>query len=339
MSQQQQNIRLQTPTCLNYRNASLVRLWNLLTGKTPYEISIILQRMNRRRLFRFLKFMYRICFHDPSIEYTHERLKHYQTVLMCCSRSIMTEFLFLIDVECMVNILEQHNDIWIIYLVGLLELQNNFEVDMILNYLMPIYRINFVSNLILRLVREASNRALPTQVRQNIFDFVCANPNIILFIISQRENEEQELTIEPLFESMNPWMLNFSQEHDLYFDPRFIIEVQFYYEQEEPEPQPQHREVDAVAFVERTFPSLHPLAPARNRDYHCGICRCDRDDANEDGSVKVFRSMTCCPQMCCHDCLVRQATACNTLGNESKNTGVFVCPYARHKIPFFPPNL
>lgn len=202
---------------------------------------------------------------------------------------------------------------------------------------MQIYGINFGSNIILQLVREASNHGLPTHIRQNIFDFICRNPSILL-LIAQRENEERVLTIEQLFQAMNPWMLNFAQTHSLYLDPRLIIDLQFHYEQEEePEPEPQHREVDAVSFVQSTFPSLHPLAP--NRVYHCGICRCDPDDTNEDGSVKVFRSMNCCPQMCCHDCLVRQATACNTLGSESKNTGVFVCPYARHETPFFPQNL
>lgn len=337
MSHQQQNIRLPTPIVLNYRNASLVRLWNSLTRKTHDEISIILAGMKRRRVFRFLKFMHHICLHDQSIQYSQERLEYYQTILMSCPRLIMTEFLLSIDERCVINIFEQHDDIWRMYLVGLLELRNNFEVDIMLNYLMQIYGINFGSNIILQLVREASNRGLPTRVRQNIFDFVCGNPSILLFI-AQRENEEQVLTIVQLFQAMNPWMLNFSQTHDLYFDPRLIIELQIHYEEEEePQPQPQHREVNPVSFVQSTFPSLHPLAP--DRVYHCGICRCDPDDTNEDDSVKVFRSMTCCPQMCCHDCLVRQATACNTLGSESKNTGVFVCPYARHEIPFFPPNL
>jgi hypothetical protein len=69
------------------------------------------------------------------------------------------------------------------------------------------------------------------------------------------------------------------------------------------------------------------------------ICLSGPDERNEDGSMKVIRSMNCCPQMCCHNCLVRQATACNTPGSDLKDTTVFVCPYARCHIPFFPPNL
>jgi hypothetical protein len=107
---------------------------------------------------------------------------------------------------------------------------------------------------------------------------------------------------------------------------------------QEPEPQPEHQAVDAEAFVRGTFPPLHPLAP--DRVYQCGICQSGPDERNEDGTIKVFRSMNCCPQqMCCHDCLVHQATACNTPDSEFKNTRVFICPFARHETDFFPPNL
>jgi hypothetical protein len=317
MSNQQQNIRLPTPTVLNHRNASLGRLWNSLTGKTPDELSRILLRMNRKRLFHFLEFMHNICLHDQLIEYSQERLEHFQTIMMCCPRLILTRYLLSIDEQCVLNLLEQFYVIWTMYLVGLLELQNNFEVDTTLNYVMNTYENNFGYNLILRLVREASNRDLPTHVRQNIFDFVCENPNIVLFM-AQNENEEQELTIEELFQKMNPWMLNFSQEHDLYFDPRSIIKLHF--------------EVDAVAFVEITFPQLDSLS---HENFYCSICCWGPDEKNNDGSKKVFRSMLpCCNQMCCHDCLVKQATVCNRPDSDLKNTSVFVCLYCRHETFF-----
>lgn len=227
MFHQEQNIRLRTPTVPNHCNASLVRFWNSLIGQTQAQISRILAGMTRRRLFRFLKFMHYICLHDQSIQYSQERLEHYQTILMCCPMLSLTKYLFSIDKQCIVNLLEKRDDIWSMYLVGLLELQNNSEVDIILDYLMLIYGINFISDLIFRLVREASNRALLTHVRQNIFDFICGNLNIVLFI-SQKENEKQELEIEQIDQEMNSWMLNFSQEHGLNFDPRFTIEL--YYE-------------------------------------------------------------------------------------------------------------
>ncbi len=82
---------------------------------------------------------------------------------------------------------------------------------------------------------------------------------------------------------------------------------------------------------------LHPLAPVGV--YQCGICQSGPDETNEDGTMKVFRSMNCCPQqMCCHDCLANQATACNTPDREFKDTGVLICPFARQKTKFLPPN-
>jgi hypothetical protein len=242
MSHQEKNIRLPIPSVPNYRNASLVRLWNSLIGQTSYEISIILQRMNRRRLFRFLKFMHHICLHDQSIEYSQERLDHFQIILINCPRLILTQYLLSIDEECVVNLLEKRDDIWTMYLVGLLELQNNSKVDIILNDLMQLYEINFVSDLILRLVIEASNNSLQTHIRQNIFDFICGNLYIVLFIC-QKENEEQELEIDQLDQKMNSWMLNFSQEHGLNFDPRFTIEL--------------HYEVDAVPVQRKVELGFH----------------------------------------------------------------------------------
>lgn len=104
-----------------------------------------------------------------------------------------------------------------------------------------------------------------------------------------------------------------------------------------PELQP-HRTVDADAFVCRTFPSQHPLA--LDGQYICGMCRCGPDETSEDGSIPVFRSMSCChhKQMACHDCLVNCATLCNTPDphNEFKNTRVFGCPYCRTETEFFP---
>ena len=128
MSHQEQNIRLPTPTVPNHRKASFVRFWNFLTGETPDDISIILQKMNRRRLFHFLEFMHNICLHDPSIQYSQERLEHFQTIMMCCPRLILTRYLLSIDEQCVLNLLEQFYVIWTMYLVGLLELQNNFEL-------------------------------------------------------------------------------------------------------------------------------------------------------------------------------------------------------------------
>lgn len=96
------------------------------------------------------------------------------------------------------------------------------------------------------------------------------------------------------------------------------------------------QEVDADLFVCNQCPSLHPL---NSSAYKCGICYCVQDEPNDDDSMRVFRTMPCCPQqMACHCCLVRCASSCNTPDpeNEFKDTDVFVCPFCRAEIMFFP---
>lgn len=327
MSEQQ----IKLPNVPNHHNASLIRLWNYLTGKLPDKISEILRRMNPTRLFRFLEFMHRVCLHDHTVEYSQERLEYYQTVLMCCPRLILTQYLRSTDEQCVVNLLERCDVVWTIYFVGLIELGHNFEVDMELNYLMTINGMNFGLNLALFLIKEASNRELPHQLRQNIFGCICQNLNMVLLIVD-RENEHQASTVEESLRQMNQWSQTFSQQNGFNLVPQWSID-DFRMNQEPP----QHRYVDAEAFICQRFPSLHPLNP--NGVYLCGICRCDPDEPNEDGTHPVFRSMPCCSQqMACHGCLVRCATLCNTPDhqNEFKNTRIFVCPYCRAEIGFFP---
>jgi hypothetical protein len=206
--------------------------------------------------------------------------------------------------------------------VGLIQLGYMKDLDdLVMTHLRRIYQDDYILTLIKLLIREVSNENFPDHIRQYIFDYICTSPNVVLFMIP-RENEEEPATFEELIDQMDQWSLTFPQW--------MIDEFRFV---PEPQPQPEHQAVDAEAFVCRTFASLHPLAP--KRVYQCGICQSGPDETNEDGSMKVFRSMNCCPQMCCHDCLVRQATVCNTPDRESKNTSVFICPYARHETDFF----
>jgi hypothetical protein len=238
---------------------------------------------------------------------------------------ILTNFLLEIDEQFVVELLEQCDDLWITYFVGLIQLGYMKDLDDLIMYLRRIYQDDYILSLIKLFIREVSNEHLSDDIRQYIFDYICTSPNMVLLMIP-RENEEEPATFEELIDRMDDWSLTF---------PQWMID-EFRFVPEPPQQrQPEHRAVDAEAFVCRTFASLHPLVP--NHVYQCGICLSGSDD--EDGSMKVFRSMHCCPQqMCCHDCLVNQATACNTPDRESKNTSVFICPYARCVIPFFPPN-
>jgi len=305
-------------------NTKFKRIWNHLIGKGRKQISHFFARMNNKRSVRFLKFMHKIILIDKSVDYVQECLKHYQTILMCCPRMIITYFLLEIDQQFVVELLEQRDDIWITYFVGLIQLGYMKDLDdLVMTHLRRIYQDDYILTLIKLLIREVSNENLSNMIRRYIFDYICTSPNVVLFMIP-RENEEEPATFEELIDQMDQWSLTFPQW--------MIDEFRFV---PEPQPQPEHQAVDAEAFVCRTFASLHPLAP--KSVYQCCICLSGRDD--EDGTIKVFRSMNCCPQqMCCHDCLVHQATSCNTPDRESKNTSVFICPFARHETDFFPPN-
>lgn len=311
----------------NGSNTKFKRIWNHLIGKIRKQISDFFARMNDKRSVRFLKFMHKTILIDLSVDYIEECLKHYQTILMCCPRMIMTYFLLEIDERFVVELLEQRDDLWITYFVGLIQLGYMKDLDdLVMTYLRRIYQDDYILTLIKLLIGEVSNENLSYHIRQYIFDYICTSPNMVLFMIP-RENDEQPATFEELIDQMDQWSLTF---------PQWMID-EFRFVPEPPkQPQPEHRAVVAEAFVCRTFPQLHLFAP--DSVYECGICQSGPDDTNEDGTIKVFRSMPCCPQMCCHDCLVRQTTACNTPDRESKNTSVFICPYARHEIEFFPPN-
>ena len=308
-------------------NTKFKRIWNHLFGKSRKQISRFFERMNNKRTIRFLKFIHKKILIDKSVDYIEECLKHYQTILMCCPRMIMTYFLLEIGEQSAVELLEQRDDLWIRYFVGLIQLGYMKDVDdLVMTYLRRIYQDDYILILIKLLIREVSNEHLSLHIRQWIFDYICTSPNMVLLTIPI-ENEEEPATFEELIDQMDQWSLTF---------PQWMIDEFRFVPQ--PQPHPEHRAVDAEAFVCGTFASLHPLAP--DRVYECGICKSGPDDTNENGSMKLFRLMTCCPQqMCCHDCLVSQATACNTPDREFKNTSVFICPYARHETDFFPPNL
>lgn len=310
----------------NCSNTKFKRIWNHLIGKGRKEISQFFARMNNKRLIRFLKFMHETILIDKLVDYIEECLKHYRTILMCCPIGIMTYFLLEIDKPYVVELLEQRNDLWITYFVGIIQIGYMKDLDdLVMTYLRRIYQDDYILTLIKLLIGEVSNENLSYHIRQYIFDYIYASPNMVLFMIP-RENEEEPATFEELIDQMDQWSLTFPQW--------MIDEIRFVPEPEQP---PEHRAIDAEAFVCTTFPSQHPLC--RDRVYQCGICHSGPDDTNEDGIKPVFRSMPCCGhrQMACHGCLANQATECNTPDREFKDTSVFTCPFGRHKIKFLLP--
>lgn len=333
------NIKLPIISCSV--DASLARLWNSMTGKNPARISQILAGINHRRLFNFLEFMHHNCLHNQLLRYSHERLEKYQIILMCCPRLVLTQFLHSIHEQCVVNILEQSDVIWMIYFVGLIEFGHDDEVNMMLNFLMRIYDFTFVSSLVLFLIREASNQELQQHIRQRIFEFVCRNTQMVMMIVQSELEEGERMDVEDFVYLMNRWASNFSRINGF----NFVHSWNTILPHSQPVQQPQHLVVDAHAFVERTFPSAHPLHPSRS--YCCIMCHCTSDELNDNGNRLVVRMLPCCSSMCkdsndmkyaCHQCLVEWVKTCNTLNpaQEFKRTDEFSCPNCRHSIPFFP---
>jgi hypothetical protein len=203
-------------------NNSFRRLWNYSTRRSSDQISKILMWMNHERLFSFLEFTNHICLHDMSIQFSQRLLEHYQTILMCCPRLILAEYLRSILEQCRINLLEQRDDLWITYFVGLIQLRYETEVYMELSDLMGIYGRNFPLSLVLFLVREVSNQDLPHELRERIYKFICQNTRMVLIIV-QREDEEEPASVEQLFDQMNQWSRNVSQRNGFDYLHQWMI--------------------------------------------------------------------------------------------------------------------
>ena len=266
-------------------------LWNRLTEIPNSEIKDIFESMSQEKILRFLVFMFMTCLHDEELDFSQGRLERFQDILLCCPRNILTEFLRGIrEDHDVLTLLEGRNNIWIMFFVGLFELElEDDSVHCWIQHLSEIYQDDFILNLIRLLAREILNQELTPDICQIIYDFV-----------TQFQNMRDE-----------------SQDSEL----------------------PPYREVDAEAYVCRTFPLL--AQPAPKIKYECGMCYCGPDELNDDKSIRVFRSMPCCEhkQIACHGCLVKWATSCNTPEdpeNERKDTNVFICPFSRAEMELFP---
>lgn len=337
---QRENIKLPIGPNIDKEIMS-VTFWNYIAEKTPDRISQILAEMDTHDwLIHFLDFMHRTCLHNQMLKNNRERFERYQTILRLCPRFILTRFLRSINERCVISILERSDVIWTRYFVGLIESGHDDEVNMILSILMMAYDMDFVSNLVLRLIHEASNPDLPDNLRQIIFDFVCRNGQMVWIIVRNELGQGQDdMSFEELVERMNRWALNFSQTNHLNLNGLWSAIPR------DSQPVRQHREVDAEPFVKKTFPSQHPLNP--HRIYCCVICHSGSDELNDDGSLRIFRLLTCCSARCvdpndmkyaCHQCLLKWVKACNTPEPEQefKRTDQFTCPNCRDNIPFFP---
>jgi len=285
---------------------------NFIKGKTPSEIEIIFSTL--RFIDSDQKFMNFLDYVNTQPSSSNDKLVLLQSLFAICPSNVLSLFLSKCNVSRRLLLLECDTDIWIKYLIELIKEGNLDEIFEMLRELQLQPHKEFGDyhlDLILSLEIQIWNHKLEEEVRYDIFELIFSS-HLIMIVVQN----DLQIDREPTIREANNWIRSVSSE--------FEFPITFLW----------HSEIDdVISFVQFTFPL------AQNCVYYCGICQCDPNELDEDGSVKVFRSMTCCPQMCCHDCLVRQATACNTSDHESKDTTVFVCPYCREEISFFPPNL
>ena len=204
-----------------------IKLFETLSKKTTCEIQRILARMPRQKLFRFLNFMLTVCIHDQSTEYDSVRLEHFQRILASCPRALLTRFLLSIDKQSIVNLLEQRDDLWIKFFVGLIIVRYDSHVEQMLTHLMDVYDVNFGVRLLLLLENEAKKQCLclPRELRQKIFKFFCRNWDVLAYLVQIKCGQNKTQDIYDLAREMNLWMRIFSEENQLKFDRRNMVEV------------------------------------------------------------------------------------------------------------------
>ena len=204
-----------------------IKLFKTLSKKTTCEIQRILARMPRWKLFRFLNVMLTVCIHDPSTEYDSVRLEHFQRILACCPRALLTRFLLSIDKQSIVNLLEQRDDLWIKFFVGLIIVRYDSHVEQMLTHLMDVYDVNFGVRLLLLLEKEAKKKrlCLPRELRQKIYNFFCRNWEVLAYLVQIKCGQDKTHDIYDLAREMNRWMRTFSKRNRLNFDPRNMVVV------------------------------------------------------------------------------------------------------------------
>jgi hypothetical protein len=183
--------------------------------------------MPRWKLFRFLNVMLTVCIHDPSTEYDSVRLEHFQRILACCPRALLTRFLLSIDKQSIVNLLEQRDDLWIKFFVGLIIVRYDSHVEQMLTHLMDVYDVNFGVRLLLLLEKEAKKKrlCLPRELRQKIYNFFCRNWEVLAYLVQIKCGQDKTHDIYDLAREMNRWMRTFSKRNRLNFDPRNMVVV------------------------------------------------------------------------------------------------------------------
>lgn len=301
--------------------------------KNRHDVVRFLSSMRHPRLLKFLNFLNDESSLDDGL------MTLFLEVLSASPVLTLTNFLCSIDrVRFYDEILSEQSEDYVFFadlvcfhfLKGLLILNRREEAAGFFDIVSRRYGEERFRSIINQMIRELSQipRRCVVKLEDSrcMFEFMTTIPSDLLWYI-RLVNDGFSHSVAVQF--LNERMSSASIVLGIRFDP-FIM--------------PDLLKVDAVLFVQKTF----PLAPAKSvsdeQQRQCMICHNSESDC-----ASVLRILPCCAARCadpndvkcvCHDCIVELSKHSNSENPENRfERGTHVlCPNCRGSFPFFPPN-
>jgi hypothetical protein len=292
MSQQQPN------------NTGFIYLVKFIQRKKPHsEIERILSTSPLiNSLQKFVNFLNYI---KTQLSSSYDKLFLLQLLLPICPSNVLSGFLSEYTVSVRLLLLEFDTDIWIKYLIQLIEEENQDEIFETLRELEEQSQ-DYHQELVLSLETQLRNPELQVLVRYDIFKLIFSS-HLIMIVVQN----ELQIDREPTIRQANDWIRRVSS--DLEFPITFLW----------------HSEIDAISFIEATFPILE----LPDKKSICPICQFKPTDRD---CCDTWHRLPCCGQQQCHDCLLRQVSLSNECDelNLSKPTDQMCCSLCKGIILF-----
>ena len=230
-------------------------------------------------------------------------------MLTICPSNVLSGFLSECNVSHRLLLLECDTDIWIKYLIEIIEEGNRDEIFETLRelQLQPHEEFqDYHQQLVLSLETQLRNPELQGLVHYDIFELIFST-HLIMIVVQN----DLQIDREPTIREANDWIRRVSSE--LGFPITFLW----------------HSEIDAISFVEATFQIIESPDPESS----CPICQ--SNPTNID-CCDTWRRLPCCGQQQCHNCLVRQVSLSNEYDvlNPSKPTDQLSCSLCKGIILF-----
>jgi hypothetical protein len=284
-------------------NTGFIYLLKFIEGKTPSEIERILS--NSQLIDSDQKFVNFLNYINTQYSSSYEKRFLLQLLLTICPSNVLSGFLSECNVSHRLFLLECDTDIWIKYLIELIEEGNQDEIFETLRELEEQFQ-DYYQELILSLETQLRNPELQVLVRYDIFKLIFSS-HLIMIVVQN----ELQIDREPTIRQANDWIRRVSSD--------FEFPITFLW----------HSEIDAISFVKATFPILE----LPDKESICPICQFKPTDRD---CCDTWRRLPCCGQQQCHDCLLRQVSLSNECDelNLSKPTDQMCCSLCKGIILF-----